>query len=51
MSNYRSLFISSILLLSTCPSWAGKISDAGAKAEQLAGDGKYIEALPSLGNG
>lgn len=48
MLNYRSLFISSVLLLSICPAWAGEISDAGANAEQLAGDGKYIEALQAL---
>ena len=48
MLNFRSLCISSVLLLSICPAWAGEISDAGANAEQLAGDGEYIEALQAL---
>ena len=48
MLNFRSLCISSVLLLSICPAWSGEISDAGANAEQLAGDGKYVEALQAL---
>ena len=48
MLSIRSLFISSTLLISICPALAGEISDAGAAAEQLAGDGKYIEALQAL---
>ena len=48
MLNYRSLCISAVLLISICPAWAGEISDAGVNAEQLAGAGKYIEALQAL---
>jgi hypothetical protein len=36
------------LLISAAPSFSGEISDAGAKAEALLGEGKYQESLAAL---
>ena len=48
MLNFRSLCISSAMLISVCPAFAGEISDAGAAAENLTSAGKFDEALQAL---
>lgn len=48
MLGYRSLYISSVLLLFVGSASAGEIADAGVTAEDLVSAGKYDEALQTL---
>ena len=46
--NLRILAVAAAVVLASPPAFAGEVADAGAKAEALAGEGKYLEALDAL---